>query len=273
MYDHVVIIGAGPVGPCLALALARRGMAVDVLERQPAEALAEPAFDGREIALTHAPMRVLQELGVWQYLPAGEIAPVRGAPIADDAGPGFAIDGSALGRAQTGVRVSNHLIRVTAQRAVGDTPDMRVHAGCPVAAVSTGAEAARAILAGGRSFEGALPVAVDSRFSETRRMLDMHMHDFGLSTLLCRVQQATAHDDFVWEWFGHGQTRALLPLGEHLSSVVLTVSGAEAPMLQELPSDAFAAEIAARYEGRLGAVQLASTRHAHPLVATSRVTR
>ncbi|MGB2788682.1 MAG: FAD-dependent oxidoreductase, partial [Dokdonella sp.] len=59
---HVVIIGAGPAGLCLSLALAQQGMQVDVIERQGADALAEPGFDGREIALTHASMRLLRTL-------------------------------------------------------------------------------------------------------------------------------------------------------------------------------------------------------------------
>src|SRR5690606_39497857 len=48
---QVLVVGAGPAGLCVALALAARGMEVEVVERQRREALAMPAFDGREIAL------------------------------------------------------------------------------------------------------------------------------------------------------------------------------------------------------------------------------
>ena len=52
-YDGV-ISGAGPAGLCLASALSGRGLSIALDEQQPLPALAEPAFDGREIALTQA---------------------------------------------------------------------------------------------------------------------------------------------------------------------------------------------------------------------------
>src|SRR5690606_10213590 len=67
--EQVLVVGAGPAGLCVALALAARGMEVEVVERQRREALAMPAFDGREIALTHGSMRILRQLGVWDRIP------------------------------------------------------------------------------------------------------------------------------------------------------------------------------------------------------------
>lgn len=50
----VAIIGAGPVGLTLLNLLAGSGLRLAVVEQQAAALLAQPAFDGREIALTHA---------------------------------------------------------------------------------------------------------------------------------------------------------------------------------------------------------------------------
>jgi len=270
MNDNVVIVGAGPAGLCLSLALAARGMRVDVVERQPATALAVPGFDGREIALTHSSMRLLRELGVWDRIPVDERAPLRRARVLDGADPGFEVDGAAFGHDRLGMLVSNRVIRAAAWQAVTNEVHIRVHAGVAVEAATRDARAARVSLADGRLLEAPLLVAADSRYSETRRAMGIpvHMHDFGSSMVLCRMRHAMANDGTAWEWFGQGQTRALLPLGEHLSSVVLTVPGAEARRLLDLSPDAFAADVAARYEGRLGDLELASTRHAYPLVAT-----
>ena len=60
----VLVIGAGPAGLSLARALSMRGLRVDVIERQPRAAIAGPAPDGREIALTRSSMRLLRELGL-----------------------------------------------------------------------------------------------------------------------------------------------------------------------------------------------------------------
>ena len=79
MIHDVAIIGAGPAGLCLARALSGQGLSIVLLERQAETALADPAFDGREIALTHASQALLEQLGLWQRLPAEEVAVLRDA--------------------------------------------------------------------------------------------------------------------------------------------------------------------------------------------------
>ncbi|MFN3983499.1 MAG: FAD-dependent oxidoreductase, partial [Caldilinea sp.] len=49
----IAVIGAGPAGLSFACAIAGSGLDVLLVERAPEESLADPAFDGREIALTH----------------------------------------------------------------------------------------------------------------------------------------------------------------------------------------------------------------------------
>lgn len=270
MHDKVLIIGAGPAGLCLALALAARDLEVEILERQPAEALVAPPFDGREIALTHGTMRLLRELGVWQHIPGDEVASLRRARVMDDHAHGFDLDGAPFGREKLGVFVSNNLIRAAAWRAVQDEPRIRVRTEVTVSRVATDAARAQVFLQDGEVLEAALLVAADSRFSQTRRSMGIpvHMHDFGKTMVLCRMRHAQANDGTAWEWFGHGQTRALLPLGEHLSSTIITLPDVEAQALMQLDPEAFSRDITARYENRLGAMELASTRHAYPLVAT-----
>lgn len=269
MDKKVVVVGAGPVGLCLSLALAARGLDVDVVDRQQADALADPAFDGREIALTHVSMRLLREFGVWPYVPVDEIAPIRKARIMDGDEPGFEVDGAAFGCDRLGVLVSNHLLRKAAWRAVERERRICVHAGVEVEALVTTA-AMNVHLSDGRILQAPLLVAADSRFSSCRRAvgIPVRMHDFGKSMLVCRVRHTEPNHAIAWEWFGRAQSRALLPLDAHLSSVVLTVPGAEAEVLMGMTPEAFSAEVAERYEGRLGEVELASTRHAYPLVAT-----
>ena len=44
---------------------------------QTVDAVAAPAEDGREIALTHRGRAVMQSLGLWQHLPPGEVARIQ----------------------------------------------------------------------------------------------------------------------------------------------------------------------------------------------------
>lgn len=270
MKSDVLIVGAGPVGLCLSLALAARGMRVDVIDRQSSEALAAPVFDGREIALTHRSIRLLRELGVWNHIPGDGHAPLRRARVMDGFDPGFEVDCAAYDRDRLGELVSNHYIRAAAWQAAAANPLIRVRAAAALEIVDRDPRAVRVRLVDGRILETTLLVGADSRFSETRRAMGVpvYMHDCGLSMLLCRMRHSIPNNGTAWEWFGHGQTRALLPLEEHLSSMILTVPGVQVQYLLDLPPKVFATEIAARYEGRLGDVELASTRHTYPLVTT-----
>ncbi len=69
----VLIVGGGPAGLSLAVSLAQAGFTATVVERQPDATLAEPAPDGREIALTHPSADTLRRLGSWQRLLPHEI--------------------------------------------------------------------------------------------------------------------------------------------------------------------------------------------------------
>lgn len=267
-YD-VIIIGAGPIGLCLAKALADESLSVAVVERLSQAELADPAFDGREIALTHASMRLLRELDVWQRLPQEAMSSLRAAQIMNGSSPySLQVDSAMTGKTRLGCLVPNHLIRRAAWRTAHRTPGITFHTGVVVGKAHADETQAWVQLENGVRLQAKLLVAADSRFSETRRALgiDADMHDFGKSMLVCRMQHAVKHSQTAWEWFGHDQSLALLPLDEYRASVALTVTGEQAQALGQMPEADFNDEIARRFEHRLGAMQLDSSRHVYPLV-------
>ncbi|WP_028918863.1 5-demethoxyubiquinol-8 5-hydroxylase UbiM [Pseudoxanthomonas suwonensis] len=268
-YD-VAIVGAGPVGLCLARAFGLQGLRVALVERQPQAALEEPAFDGREIALTHASMRLLRELGAWQHIPASEVFPLRSARVMDrDLAQELTVTPQG-GEDRLGNLVANHLIRRAAWLAMRETAGVDLYTGARIQTVYAGADEARLGLEDGSTVQARLLVAADSRFSETRRALgiDADLHDFGKSMLVCRMRHEQPHHHAAWEWFGLDQTLALLPLEEHLAGAVLTLPGEQARALSQAGPEAFAREMERRYGGRLGRMELAGSRHLYPLVAT-----
>lgn len=280
MDADVIIVGAGPAGLCLAKALGGGTLKTIVLEQQTQDQLEDPPFDGREIALTQHSAQRLQELGLWDLIPAADIAPLRDAKIMD--GPAdfsMVISHAMGGRSELGWLVSNHLIRRAAwqglQQAIASHANVTVMAGEKVTAVHTNDSCASVTLASGRTLTAKLVVAADSRFSSTRRMMGIaaHMHDFGKNMLVCAMTFEKPHDFAAWEWFGYGQTLALLPMnphpesGTHRASVVITLPSREIEALMQMEPGAFGAAVAERFGQRLGAMQLVSTRHNYPLVA------
>ncbi|MFI7865933.1 5-demethoxyubiquinol-8 5-hydroxylase UbiM [Ectopseudomonas khazarica] len=269
MSPDIVIVGAGPAGLCLARALSGHGLSIMLLERQAEQALADPAFDGREIALTHGSQALLERLGLWSRLPAEDVAVLRDAQVFN--GPSlFAlkIRAEQAGAERLGHLVANQAIRRAAYEAVRACSDVHLLCDTQVRAIQSGEHEIKLVLQDGQVLQPRLLVAADSRFSDTRRQLGIgaQLKDFGKSMLVCRMQHELEHQQVAWEWFGYGQTLALLPLNGRQSSTVLTLPPREIERLLALDESTFAREMEQRFDRRLGAMQLLGSRHAYPLV-------
>lgn len=269
MNVDVVIVGAGPTGLSMAHVLAQAGISVALLERQSRAALADAAFDGREIALTHESRRLMQAWGMWERIPAEEISDLKHAQVMDGSSRhGMHVQAEAGSEAQLGWLVPNHLIRQAAYANILGNERIQLLDEVKVERVSTDEQGGTVSLADGRVIGGKLLIAADSRFSETRRALGIpaHMKDYGKSMMVFRAQHDVPHGHVAWEWFGYGQTRALLPLNGNQASVVLTLPHSQMQQLQALDEDAFNIDIQRRFEHRLGTMKRVSVSTVYPLV-------
>ena len=265
-----LIIGAGPAGLCCALSLAQAGLRVDLVERQPRQALADPGFDGREIALTHRSIGILKRLGVWERIPADEVSPLKDAVVITGQSPQRLHFDHREARCEAlGQLVANHLIRRAAFEAAAATPGIRLFDARQVSSIRLGAAAASVDTGPAETLRARLLIGADSRFSDTRRAagISADMLDFGKTMLVCRMRHTVSHEQTAWEWFQDTCTVALLPLNGSESSVVITVSAAEAQRLAAMDAAEFNRDMQARYQDRFGAMTLTSTRHLYPLVA------
>ena len=62
----VCILRGGLVGGVLAVTLARQGLAVEVVDKDPQSAMLHPKADGRTTAINLASRLIFEELGLWQ---------------------------------------------------------------------------------------------------------------------------------------------------------------------------------------------------------------
>ena len=273
LHRDVVIIGAGPAGLSFARAVAASGLRITVVEKSPAAVLADPPYDGREIALTHKSKEIMQALDMWQRVDEHEIYKLKDAKVVNGRSGyqlHFPQPKSARGKPTDtlGYLISNHNIRRVAHAAVQTCPNIELLCGVGVQDVHTDKEAATVNLEDGRRLHAKLLVAADSRFSQTRRQLGIaaDMHDFGRTVIVFRMRHSVSNQHSAFECFHYGRTLALLPLEENLTNCVVTIDSHRADSLLQLSPEALAADIEQQLQGRLGSMTLASTLHTYPLV-------
>lgn len=235
MRRTILIVGAGPAGLSLARSLADSPHKVVLVEPQDVATLAAPRPDGREIALTLRSEKILARLGAWQCIPDAGKYPLREARVRNGKSP-FALSiGSGRGEA-LGHLVSNHLIRAALFQAVQGQDNVELLAGRKVVQAQTSPAGAEVTLDDGTRLSADLLVAADTRFSQTRDQLGIgaSVERFGHTMMVGRIRHSKPHHGVATEWFDHGRTIALLPLGEGMSSLVLTLPDAEAQRICSL---------------------------------------
>ena len=79
----IIIVGAGPAGLSFAKAIAQTGLQIAIVEKASEDSLANPPYDGREIALTHASKDIMQQLDIWQKIPNDEKHILKDASVYD----------------------------------------------------------------------------------------------------------------------------------------------------------------------------------------------
>jgi ubiquinone biosynthesis UbiH/UbiF/VisC/COQ6 family hydroxylase len=245
------------------------GLNVVLVEKQSQQQLANPANDGREIALTHLSRELMQAHGSWQRLNPEVISPLKSAHVIDGESPyTLNFDTPEQEVDALGFLISNYHIRKAIYEEVASRGDITVIDGVEVVQVETNDEQAQLQLNTGKTITAQLLIAADSRFSSTRQKMGLSadMHDFGRSAILCEMTHEQAHNHTALECFLYGGTLAVLPMNGNHCSVVITVESSQAKELLEMDEVAFNSEVEKRLGSRLGAMKQTGERHHYPLV-------
>ncbi|MEQ1689508.1 MAG: 5-demethoxyubiquinol-8 5-hydroxylase UbiM [Sphingopyxis sp.] len=267
----IIIIGAGPAGLCFAKAMAKSGRSIIIVEKLGRAALADPPYDGREIALTHLSKQIMAENGIWPLIPPERTSCIQTAKVMNGRSPfALSFDHPQVGGGPLGFMIANNEIRKAAFAAIADAANIRLMDRCEVKNIGADSGCGWVELADGDRLSAGLIVAADSRFSATRRMMGIPcaMLDFGRTCIVCTMGCEKPHLSAAYECFHADQTLAVLPLGAHQVSVVVTVESENAARILAMSAQDFATDMAQRFGHRLGAMNLTSELFSYPLVAT-----
>ncbi|MBN8726486.1 MAG: UbiH/UbiF/VisC/COQ6 family ubiquinone biosynthesis hydroxylase [Xanthomonadales bacterium] len=267
-----IVVGAGAAGGAMALALARAGLDVAIIEAKPPRSWQpEGEMDLRVVALAPDARALLAGLGVWPSI-ARRVGPYRHMRVWDAVAPGeLHFDAAERGEAALGWIVENMLIQhalFEALAANGVGPG-RIDVHCParIAELDNGEDAVRVELEDGTRLTARLLVAADGADSAVRQRLGIEVdgREYGQRGVVAHVATARPHQGTAWQRFLPGGPLAFLPLGDGRCSVVWSLPDAEAARVLALDDAAFRAELGAALDFRLGEVTAATPRAAFPL--------
>ncbi|WP_154222636.1 5-demethoxyubiquinol-8 5-hydroxylase UbiM [Marinicella rhabdoformis] len=269
-YD-VVVIGAGPAGLSFAKALKGSGLKVLVIEQNQEQDIQSPAYDGREIALTHSSRTIMQALGQWDTIDQQNIGFIKEAKVSSGNAP-LTLDFNSQdsGLDCLGFMVSNQNIRHACFAAVEPDEHVDFCFGQSVQSVKTSDNMAQVTLSDEQTLSTQLVVAADSRFSQSRRQMGIStdMVDFGRTCIVFTMTTEKPHNHVAHEMFRYDKTIAVLPLVDNQVSVVITIASDKADDIIQAPALALAAEISQSVDHQLGVMTVNSELYSYPLVAT-----
>lgn len=231
--SRVAVVGGGPAGMALALALKQQGIGAEIFEARTREAVGK---DARILALSHGARQILEWLGVWAPIPATPMLSIhvshRGAlgrtkiQAADLGVPalGYVLSASDLiASLDAAVQREGIAYRENAKVGSGGT----VGAGLNGFTLTVWAEG-----------------AVDPDAARIR--------DYGQHAVLCTARCAAPHQHVAWERFTPDGPMALLPFGASGKdyAVVLTVDSADVEAVLALDDAGFLDALQRRFGER-----------------------
>mgnify|MGYP006274078403 FL=1 len=270
--SDIVIVGGGLNGSALALACARAGLTVTVVDRLTVDTRAEAGFDGRSYALALASQRLLSALGLW-----GELAP-QAQPILDikasDGRPGegaapffLHFDHAEIEEGPMGFMVEDRFLRRALLAAIEAEAHITHRPGETVVAQEVDGAGARVRLASGAELSAALLVGADGKASGVAERAGIRRTgwDYGQTALVCAVEHDRPHAGCAHQFFMPGGPLAILPLKGNRSSIVWSEKRGLAEHIAALDDAGFLAELRPRFGDFLGDIRLAGDRYSYPL--------
>lgn len=239
MADPVAVVGGGPAGMAVALALHHRGVASEIIDARPRGAA---AGDKRILALAHGSRLILERLGAWRDIPHTPISDIH---VSHRGG---------LGR----TRIEAHEEGVPALGYVLAAGDL---------AQSLDAAVGRAGIVfrdNTRIEPGQRPRAPLVVWAEgTVDAADAVVRDYGQHAVICTATPRLPHRGTAWERFTPEGPVAALPWGKELA-LVLTCRAGQSAAVAALAEQDFLALLQERFGRRVGFAAVAA-RHVFPL--------
>lgn len=238
----ILIIGAGPVGMTLHLALAAGGQKSLLIDRRP---LQDQQSDPRALALSHGARQLLEQINSW---PTRAATPIETIHVSQKDGFGRTL----IDRADYDLPALGYVVRyrdLTGALAANLTADA-VLSEAEILDITPGEEHVTVALrhAGQlRTIQTKLLVHAEGTPSDDPAV---KVSDYAQHAVICEVTPTPGHGKRAWERFTPDGPLALLPLGDEYS-IVFTLPPAKADAVMAMDDAAFTAALQQQFGQRM----------------------
>ncbi|MDT8410425.1 MAG: FAD-dependent oxidoreductase [Wenzhouxiangellaceae bacterium] len=264
-----LIIGAGTVGASAALALARSGREVALIDRKrPAERPAEAALDPRVVAVSPGSKKLLETLGAWQRMRHERVAAYTEMRVL-------------AGRGEVCFRAAEHGLGALGwiaelgelDHALGlelaERRRISIFAPAEIEAIETGSDRVAVKLADGAILTCHMLIGADGAKSRVRKAagIDVSAYHYNQHAIVAHLETEAPNPGIAWQRFTDLGPLALLPLPGGRSSLVWSVHDQDAQTLMGLDDDQFLEALAEHCKNSpFGTFSHVDQRHALALV-------
>jgi 2-octaprenyl-6-methoxyphenol hydroxylase len=271
----IIIVGGGLNGCAAALALAQIGQGVILIDAQPKEILADPAFDGRGYALALTSKNMLNVLGIWADV-AENSCPMLDIKVSDGragegAGPFFVhFDHTEIEEGPMGYMLEDRFLRQALLQAIGKSPAIRHLDQTTVVDQTIDAGGVSVELADGKILSAKLLIGCDGRKSQVaaRAGIKRSGHDYNQTSLVCAIKHELSHNNTAHQFFMPSGPLAILPLNDNTSSIVWTETTERAAEITAMNDTDYMACLRPCFGDFLGEISLKGGRFSYPLNLT-----
>ena len=268
---HAAVIGAGLVGSATALALARAGLNVALVEPREAS-VPDDNWDIRVYAISPDSESLLDTLGAWTKLDAARVQTVYRMDVHGDASGELVLDAYAAGVPKLATILESARLQHALWQAVKAHGNIDVVCPANVTDVAWASPRSTLALDNGSVLEAELVVGADGAQSMIRQRagITAKANPYDQSGVVANFEIEKPHRGTAFQWFrqfrpGCGDIVAYLPLPGNRMSLVWSTATEHAQALLALGEQDFCAQAEQAGESRLGRLSLITRPAAFPL--------
>ena len=266
---EVVIIGAGVAGSSLALALAKEGMDICLIDKGVPE-IEGDIYKGRTAALNLASLDILEELGVRKGI-QNYLTPFKNIYVWDSEGTSsLEFSSDEIGQPKLGDVVTNNAILSSIFLLLPNHKNLRFLSGDRLKTLDPQEESIKVCTEGGENISCKLVVGADGGLSSVRELSSINIRtwSYDQKALIANLKAEKSHSNTAYQVFTKNGPIALLPMqkdDEESLSLVWSADIDYAERLLDLDIPSFLNELERKTESVLGKLSLDGEMSSYPL--------